>query len=122
MYGGVVQQHFGEYRTGLFFERYPDLPLTQKGMRFKYKSADSRRAFEDVITNLAEEDKTRTIITTYALAWRAEAYVLLGKDVYRIIDIAETEKDEIVGTVCKTCRKEFSISLRKVDNATGVEI
>lgn len=117
---GIVQQHGEEWQSGLYFEEYPGLPAKEKGRYFKYRDQEMSKSMEDVVVNLAHEMITRTIITTYNLPFKSEAYILLGEELWRISSVHDRPVQQQAATVCKTFQKEKIIGLRKVSNAVGL--
>jgi hypothetical protein len=118
---GVMQQHHGEYLSGLYFDKYPELPLEERGRYFKYKNSQHSKQMDDIITNLAHEAVQKTIVSTYGLPWKPEAYVLLGDELWRIASVSATPINEQSAALCKAYQKEYSITIRKVANAIGMQ-
>lgn len=118
---GILQQHPGEYKTGLFFEKYPEIKTKERGRLFKYKDADRTHSMEDVVTNLAHEMVIKTISTTYSLPWKSEAYVLLGDELWRITGFSESAINQQVAAIVRNYGKEYSITIRRVSNATEMQ-
>jgi hypothetical protein len=116
---GIVRQRHGEYKSGLYFEKYPEIPVHETGKLFKYRDNDRQRSMEDIVANLAHEMTTKTIVSTYRLPWKSEAYVLLGGEVWRISGVMETEKNQAESAIVRVVEREYTISLRRVANATG---
>ena len=117
---GILQPHYGEFRTGLYFHEYPEIGKTDGGMSFKYKEDAKAKQIDDILRNFAHELITKTITTTYKLPWKPEAYVLLGEEMWRIDSVNEREMNEQAAMLVKITRKEFVITLRKVSNAIGM--
>lgn len=119
---GIAQQHSHEWQSALYFEEYPGLPVKEKGRYFKYRDQEMSKSMEDVVVNLAHEMITRTIITTYNLPFKSEAYILLGDELWRISSVLDRPVQQQAASVCKVMQKEKLIGLRKVSNAVGLSI
>lgn len=117
---GIVQQHGHEWQSGLYFEEYPDIPTREKGRFFKYRDQEMSKSMEDVVVNLSHEMITRTIVTTYDLPFKSEAYILLGEELWRISSVVDRPVKQQSAAVCKAYQKEKVIALRKVSNAVGL--
>lgn len=122
MFFGIVQPHDGEYQSGLYFEEFPDLKKKQSGKLFRYTEQQRTSQMDDIINNLAHDNVQKVIETTYDLAWRSEAYVLLGDELWRIIATAKVPIAEQTATVLKACRNRHALTLRRVSNALGMEL
>lgn len=121
MFFGIMQQHQGEFQGGLYFKNFPELPRKEKGQYFKYREFDKTSQMDDIITNLAHEMVQKTIVSTYELQWKSEAYVLLGDELWRITTITANAVNQQAAAVVKCVQKEYTIMIRKVANATGTE-
>lgn len=117
---GILQPHYGEFRTGLYFQEYPEIGKTEAGMLFKYREDAKTKQIDDIIRNYAHELVVKTISTTYTLPWKSEAYVLLGDELWRIDSVTERETNEQAAMLVRITRKEYNITLRKVSNAIGI--
>jgi hypothetical protein len=122
MFFGIVQDHNGEYQSGLYYEKYPDLKEKQIGIFFRYKEQQKTAQKEDIINNLAHDNIQKVIESTYEIPWKSESYVLLSNELWRIISTSKSPTNEQAATIVKKCRNRYSITLRKVSNALEMEI
>lgn len=122
MFFGVVQQHYGEYQRGLYFEKYPDLTIKESGLTFRYREQQKTAQMEDLVANMAHDMIQKVIISTTELPWKSEAYILLGDELWRIISTTHVPVNEQALSVVRKSQREYTITVRKVSNAVGMSL
>lgn len=115
-----IQQHHGCYKTGLYFKKYPSLPMKETGITFKYKFEDVNGLYTRDIARLGYDSYNSSISTSYDLDWKAETYVLLGSDLWQIVNIVKNNEDSQANAIKKKTRAVYKLTLNKVNNAIGV--
>lgn len=115
-----LQQHHGEYKTGVYYMKYPSLPMKETGITFKYKFENVSGNYSRDIANLGYNFYTSSISTSYNLDWTIEAYVLLGSELWQIINIVKNNEDSQANSIKKKNRCTYILTLNKVNNAVGV--
>ena len=122
MFFGVVQQHYGEYQRGLYFEKYPDLTIKESGLPFRYREQQKTAQMEDLVANLAHDMIQKVIISTTEIPWKSEAYILLGDELWRIISTTHVPMNPQALSVVKKSQREYTVTVRKVSNAVGMSL
>lgn len=120
MFYGIAQQHGGEYQSGLYFEKYPEIGDMESGRFFRYREQDRSSSMEDIVVNLSHDSVQKIIVSTYDLPWKSEAYVLLGDELWRIQSSTSRPINEQAFALVKRSQREHSITVRRVANATGI--
>ena len=118
---GIVDSRQTEYATGIYFPEYPTPPI-RKQERFKYVERDVSANMKDVVTNLSSLSTQKTIVTSYKIAFKVEGYVLLGNELYRIMDVQSTIKQHQSARIINCPLKEQTLFLNRVSNVSGISI
>lgn len=119
---GILDCHHAHYYTGLYFAEYPSFENLQSGTRFKYREQIKSDRMTDVVMNFANQSTQRTIVTTYDIPFKPEAYVLLDENLYRIMDISESRLLPQSGALIKSPRKATTLVLNRVSNPLEMKI
>ncbi len=120
---GIIDNRTDQSRTGLYFSEYPELPMKDGGVRFKYKDDAESTRMHDLVIGLANASTQTTIATTDNVSFRIEGYVLLDKTLYRIIDISSVIlRPAQTARIVKSPRTQKTLLLNRVSNALGLEI
>ena len=119
---GIVDNRRDQNGTALYFKAYPDMPLKESGVRFKFKEETNATQMQDIVSFLANASTQKTITTTYKIDFKIESYVLIGKSLYRIMNMQSSiDRSEPRRTI-KTPRIKQTLLLNRVSNALDLEI
>lgn len=118
---GIVDNRQAEYATGLYFPEYPKPPIKAKE-RFKYREETQSARMQDIVTNISNPSKQKTIVTTCKIKFEVEGYVLLGDTVYRIMDINTSFVLPQTARIVKCPAQTQTLFLNRVSNVSGITI
>lgn len=119
---GIIDNRRDQCGTALYFEKYPQLPLKDSGTRFKFKEESKSTRMQDVITMLANASSQKIITTNYKIDFKIESYVLIGKTLYRIINMDSVIESNQTTRLIKNPRTKQTLLLNRVSNALDLEI
>lgn len=119
---GIVDNRQAEYATGLYFPEYPKPPIKDTGTRFKYREETKTARMQDVVMNLASLSTQKTIVTNYKIKFEVEGYVLLGDNLYRIMDVGSSLTYPQTARVVKNPMQTQTLLLNRVSNVSGLKI
>lgn len=109
------------FRWGRYFSAVPSLPLTDNGTPFRFAWATaSQKAAEDLVDNLEHVSVDETIRTRAELNWSLDGAVLIGGDLYKIIDMQSTRVSGAASALIRTEHTETTIRLKKISNPIGM--
>ena len=108
-------------RWGRYYPTVPTLPLTDKGTAFRFAWATpSQNTMDDLVANLDHLSVDETIKTPSGLHWRLDGAVLIGDNLYKIIDLQTTRVSGVASSLLKTERTETVIHLKRISNPIGM--
>ena len=108
-------------RWGRYFPTVPALPLEDTGTPFRFAWATpSQSAMDDLVANLEHLSVDETIKTADQLAWSLEGAVLIGEDLYKIIDTQTTRLSGAASALIRNERTETVIRLKRISNPIGL--
>ena len=119
---GIIDNRRDQCLTGLYFEEYPKLPLKDSGTRFKFKEESKSTRMQDVLTMLSNASSQKIISTNYKIDFKIESYVLIGKCLYRIINIDSAIELNQTAKLIKNPLTKQVLLLNRVSNALDLEI
>lgn len=119
---GIVDNRQSEYGTALYFTEYPQLPLKESGERFKFKEQSKSARMQDPSFNLGNLSTQKTIETTYKIDFKVEGYVLIGKTLYRIMDVGSALVSPQTARILKNPLVKQTLLLNRVSNALDLEV
>lgn len=119
----MFRQHSGQFRTGLWFEKYPSFDKYEQGRIFRYKKMSGHQSEQSIGNgNLEYQNNTMNIVTTTQLPFVIRTYVLIDESLYIINEIQTDEVQGQAQRLLKNSVKKFTMMLTKVDNAKEVSI
>ena len=107
--------------TGKHLKNAPTIPMKEIGRAFRYaKPTQGSDEKANVVANLEYRREQMTITTTSDLLWEPETYVVLGKELWRIVLISKRYLDSPQGAMIRRPPVEYTLTLDKCDNPVGV--
>lgn len=119
MYGWQKPKN-GQYNHGRWFREAPTLPATSGGepFRFEWLARDNRD--EEHTMNLAHNKTSGGIKTVSSLPFRAETFVLLDGDLYKINAIASEPVRKQARSVVRSNQYVHTMTITKINNPTQI--
>ena len=118
----LLRNHSGEYHTGIYFLKYPTLPLNEAGRFFRFKEAHASGGVAEIGGDMEYSSVKKTVYTTYAFDWKERAYVLSDNTLWIINEWSVSEEAPKAPMPMKTAGKRFALELIRVDNVTGIRV
>lgn len=119
---GIVQPQAQYPLTALYFENYPDLPLTDDGKMFRCKVLNGTEQKELVISNLEYARRSTMLETNANIRFKAESFVLLSDKLYKIEAVQSEELNPYASALSFYAPKRITLTLNMVDNGTEMEV
>lgn len=119
---GIIDNRQEQYGTGLYFPEYPKAESRYGGARFKYREETKSARMQDIGINLSNLSTQKTIVTNYKIDFKIEGYVLLGKTLYRIMDVNSVLAYPQTARIVKNPMLVQTLHLNRVSNPLGKKI
>ena len=115
---GWQRPRAGQYNHGLWFPSFPDLPATSGGEPFCFEWLAMDNRDEEHTMNLAHNKTSGGIKTVSDLPFKAETFVVLDGEVYKINAIASEPIRKQSRSVVRCMQYAHTMTITKVDNPT----
>lgn len=117
-----MRQNPTEIFTGVYYEKAPTIPMTERGKVFKYaRPNEISDENANVVTNLEYRREQTVIRTTAQNDWKPETYVVLGDELWRIIRISKRYIESLQGAMIRKPLAEYTLTLDLCNNSVGVK-
>lgn len=108
-------------RWGRYFPTVPALPVNDTGTSFRFAWASaSQSAMDELVNNLEYLSVDETIKTDENLSWSLEGAVLIGEELYKILDLQTTRISGAASALIRNERTETVIRLKRISNPIGM--
>ena len=108
-------------RWGRYFTAVPALPVNDTGTPFRFAWATaSQNAMDELVNNLEYLSVDETIKTAANLSWSLEGAVLIGEELYKILDLQTTRISGAASALLRNERTETVIRLKRISNPIGM--
>lgn len=108
-------------RWGRYFPTVPAFPIEDAGTPFRFAWATaSQHAMDDLVNNLEYLSVDETIKTAENLSWNLEGAVLIGEELYKILDLQTTRISGTASAMLRNERTETVIRLKRISNPIGI--
>ena len=108
-------------RWGRYFPTVPALPVNDTGTPFRFAWATaSQNAMDELVNNFEYLSVDETIKTAANLSWSLEGAVLIGEELYKILDLQITRISGAASAMLSNERTETVIRLKRISNPIGM--